>query len=220
MGASSLLQVQELVMPAGLAVVMIVPRIDRQLGFLLVGLALLMVPGWVTAVRADEPVVSAVDRLLAEDPRLSELVRRDPTLLERIEADPTLAGRLATRPPMGERLTRTLTHPLALFGFGAQFLFMMRFLVQWIASERKKRSYVPVAFWYFSIGGGVLLLIYSIQRRDPVFIMGQSLGLLIYTRNLFLIRGRAQVYRDRLANRVDRRPTDSPAQPTESASAV
>ncbi len=76
-----------------------------------------------------------------------------------------------------------------LLGFVAQALFMMRFVVQWIASEKAKRSVVPVAFWFFSLGGGVLLLIYAIQRQDPVFIAGQGLGLLIYLRNLALIRG-------------------------------
>jgi lipid-A-disaccharide synthase-like uncharacterized protein len=72
-------------------------------------------------------------------------------------------------------------------GFIAQFMFSMRFVVQWIASERVGRSIVPVAFWFFSIGGGTLLLIYSIQRQDPVFIAGQALGLIIYARNLWLI---------------------------------
>ncbi|ODN70136.1 lipid-A-disaccharide synthase N-terminal domain-containing protein [Methylobrevis pamukkalensis] len=72
-------------------------------------------------------------------------------------------------------------------GFVAQFLFMMRFVVQWIASERARRSVVPVAFWFFSLGGGVLLLVYAVQRQDPVFIAGQALGLLIYLRNLSLI---------------------------------
>ncbi|MEM8839456.1 MAG: lipid-A-disaccharide synthase N-terminal domain-containing protein [Pseudomonadota bacterium] len=72
-------------------------------------------------------------------------------------------------------------------GFVAQFLFMMRFLVQWIASERVGKSIVPVAFWFFSVGGGTLLLIYAISRQDPVFIAGQSLGLIIYFRNLWLI---------------------------------
>ena len=72
-------------------------------------------------------------------------------------------------------------------GLIAQFMFMMRFVVQWIASERVGRSIVPVAFWFFSIGGGTLLLIYSIIRQDPVFIAGQSLGLIIYFRNLYLI---------------------------------
>jgi lipid-A-disaccharide synthase-like uncharacterized protein len=74
-----------------------------------------------------------------------------------------------------------------LLGFVAQFFFSMRFVVQWVASERAKRSVVPVAFWFFSLGGGGLLLIYAIQRQDPVFIAGQSLGLFIYIRNLWLI---------------------------------
>lgn len=72
-------------------------------------------------------------------------------------------------------------------GLIAQALFMMRFVVQWIASERAKRSVVPVAFWFFSLGGGLLLLVYAIQREDPVFILGQALGLFIYIRNLWLI---------------------------------
>lgn len=72
-------------------------------------------------------------------------------------------------------------------GFVAQFLFMMRFLVQWIASERVGRSIVPVAFWFFSIGGGSLLFVYALYRQDPVFIAGQGLGLIIYFRNLWLI---------------------------------
>lgn len=74
-----------------------------------------------------------------------------------------------------------------IWGFVAQFMFMMRFVVQWIASERAKRSIVPIAFWFFSLAGGVLLLIYAIIRQDPVFIAGQGLGLLIYSRNLWLI---------------------------------
>ena len=72
-------------------------------------------------------------------------------------------------------------------GFGAQALFASRFLVQWIASEREGRSVIPVAFWYISLFGGIMLLAYAIWRRDPVFILGQSTGALIYTRNLFLI---------------------------------
>jgi len=73
------------------------------------------------------------------------------------------------------------------FGLFAQTLFFMRFLVQWIASERRKESYIPVEFWFLSLFGGLGLLIYSIQRRDPVFIMGQSVGVFIYVRNLTLI---------------------------------
>lgn len=72
-------------------------------------------------------------------------------------------------------------------GFFAQFLFMMRFVVQWIASERARRSVVPEMFWYFSIGGGLLLLAYSIYRVDPVYMFGQGLGLIIYGRNLYFV---------------------------------
>lgn len=74
-----------------------------------------------------------------------------------------------------------------LFGFVAQVMFMMRFLVQWIASERARRSVVPVAFWFFSVAGGALLFVYAIQRKDPVFIAGQGAGLFIYLRNIWLI---------------------------------
>jgi lipid-A-disaccharide synthase-like uncharacterized protein len=74
------------------------------------------------------------------------------------------------------------------FGLAGQLLFTARFLVQWIASERARRSVVPVAFWYFSMGGGVMLLAYAIYRADPVFILGQIMGVFIYARNLWLIR--------------------------------
>jgi len=72
-------------------------------------------------------------------------------------------------------------------GFIAQALFTMRFVVQWIASERAGRSVVPMAFWLFSIGGGVLLLVYALYRKDPVFIAGQSLGVFVYARNLYFV---------------------------------
>src|ERR1700684_2722753 len=72
-------------------------------------------------------------------------------------------------------------------GFLAQGLFTARFLVQWIASERAGKSVIPVAFWFFSIGGGALLLVYALYRRDPVFIAGQALGLVVYVRNLYFI---------------------------------
>ncbi len=72
-------------------------------------------------------------------------------------------------------------------GFLGQAMFGARFLVQWIASERRKQSVVPKAFWYLSLLGGLTLLTYAIHRRDPVFIVGQLTGVLIYTRNLWLI---------------------------------
>ncbi len=74
-----------------------------------------------------------------------------------------------------------------LFGLFGQCLFAGRFIVQWIASEKARRSVVPVMFWYFSIGGGAVLFSYAVWRGDPVFILGQSLGLFIYLRNLWLI---------------------------------
>jgi lipid-A-disaccharide synthase-like uncharacterized protein len=73
-------------------------------------------------------------------------------------------------------------------GFGGQALFMARFVIQWFVSERERRSVIPVSFWYFSILGSVVLLVYAVHRRDPVFMAGQLLGVLIYLRNLHLIR--------------------------------
>lgn len=72
-------------------------------------------------------------------------------------------------------------------GFLGQGLFSARFIVQWLKSKREKKSVFPVAFWYFSIAGGVTLLAYAVYRRDPVFIIGQVAGLFIYLRNLYLI---------------------------------
>lgn len=72
-------------------------------------------------------------------------------------------------------------------GFGGQLLFMLRFVVQWITSELRGKSIVPIYFWYFSIGGATILLLYAIHIEDPVFIVGQSGGLIIYIRNLMLI---------------------------------
>jgi len=72
-------------------------------------------------------------------------------------------------------------------GLLGQACFSARFLVQWIASERRRQSVVPVYFWHFSIAGGMVLLAYAIHRKDPVFILGQAVGLIIYARNLYLI---------------------------------
>jgi lipid-A-disaccharide synthase-like uncharacterized protein len=76
-------------------------------------------------------------------------------------------------------------------GFAGQACFTSRFLVQWLVSERQKKSIIPLAFWYFSIMGGATLLSYAIYRKDPVFIIGQSTGLIIYFRNLYFIRREA-----------------------------
>jgi lipid-A-disaccharide synthase-like uncharacterized protein len=74
-----------------------------------------------------------------------------------------------------------------ILGFAAQGLFTMRFVVQWIASERAGRSVIPMAFWIFSISGGLLLLVYALYRKDPVFIAGQAFGVFVYLRNLYFV---------------------------------
>ena len=88
---------------------------------------------------------------------------------------------------MFAELIRNLTL-WSVVGFLGQIVFMGRFVVQWIASERSGRSVVPVAFWYLSILGSLILLTYALVRADPVFVVGQALGSVIYVRNLMLIR--------------------------------
>lgn len=86
-------------------------------------------------------------------------------------------------------------------GFAAQLMFSMRFIVQWIASERARQSIVPEMFWYFSFAGGLMLFAYAIYRMDPVFILGQGSGLFIYARNIhFIWRGKCRS--DRPTERV------------------
>lgn len=73
-------------------------------------------------------------------------------------------------------------------GFVGQGLFSMRFIIQWLASEKAKKSVIPFSFWILSLSGSVFLLIYAIYKRDPVFILGQAPNVLIYSRNIYLIR--------------------------------
>jgi lipid-A-disaccharide synthase-like uncharacterized protein len=84
----------------------------------------------------------------------------------------------------------TTAHIWLLIGFFGQGMFFMRFVVQWIASEKSKQSVMPVAFWYFSVFGGAITLVYVIYRNDWPLIAGQATGLLIYSRNLWFIHGR------------------------------
>ena len=90
-------------------------------------------------------------------------------------------------------------------GFLGQALFSARFIIQWFVSEKAKESIVPIAFWYFSILGGMTLLTYAIWRRDPVIICGQAGGLMIYARNLWFIHSKR-------ARDADKVPTDSDAE--------
>jgi lipid-A-disaccharide synthase-like uncharacterized protein len=78
--------------------------------------------------------------------------------------------------------------PWIIFGFFAQFIFFLRFVVQWWASEKEKKSVIPMSFWYLSIIGSVLILVYAIRQRDIVFITAQALALIIYFRNIVLRR--------------------------------
>jgi lipid-A-disaccharide synthase-like uncharacterized protein len=74
-----------------------------------------------------------------------------------------------------------------LLGIVGQALFAMRFIIQWLASEKEGRSVIPITFWFFSIGGGLITLVYGLYKREPVIILGQALSLFIYARNLALI---------------------------------
>ena len=78
-------------------------------------------------------------------------------------------------------------------GFVGQAFFSARFIVQWIASERRKRSVIPISFWFLSMAGSLVLLTYAIHRRDPVFMLGQAGGMLVYSRNVWMIlRGQSE----------------------------
>lgn len=93
-----------------------------------------------------------------------------------------------------ETLSSLVSGPLSttdiwlIIGFGGQAVFFARFLVQWIISERTGRSVIPDMFWYLSIAGGIILLAYAFHRNDPVFIMGQAVGLFVYVRNVMLLQ--------------------------------
>ena len=95
-------------------------------------------------------------------------------------------------------------------GFVGQGIFTARFLVQWIASEKRQESVVPLAFWWLSILGGFNLLVYAVYRRDPVFIVGQSLGMVVYVRNLMLVARKKRRASGRAACPIDSGRGDGP----------
>ena len=107
----------------------------------------------------------------------------------------------------GSELTTSEIMILVL-GFTGQSMFFMRFFVQWLYSEKHKRSLIPTAFWYFSLGGSTLLLIYAIIRRDPVFMVGQSTGFIIYIRNLRLISRERREKQAAALNETENSSTD------------
>jgi lipid-A-disaccharide synthase-like uncharacterized protein len=84
-------------------------------------------------------------------------------------------------------VTTNIWNTWVVIGFLGQAIFGGRFIIQWIASERRRESHIPVQFWWMSIIGGAITTAYAVHRRDPVFIVGQASGLLVYVRNLMLI---------------------------------
>jgi lipid-A-disaccharide synthase-like uncharacterized protein len=96
-----------------------------------------------------------------------------------------------SEPPLSTELASWLNANLnvwVLIGLVGQCMFMMRFVIQWIASERVKKSVVPDAFWYFSLAGGLIVLAYAVHKKDIVFVLGQGAGIFIYIRNIYFIR--------------------------------
>lgn len=87
--------------------------------------------------------------------------------------------------------------PMNVLGAFGQGLFASRFIIQWIASEMEGKSVIPLAFWYCSLGGGIVLLAYAVYREEPVFIAGQLPGIIVYSRNLYFI------FREKRAGRPD-----------------
>jgi len=80
-----------------------------------------------------------------------------------------------------------LMHPLGILGMIGQIMFFSRFLLQWVVSERRGESIIPIGFWYLSLCGGLLVFTYAVWQKDPVFTIGQSVGIIVYSRNLILI---------------------------------
>jgi lipid-A-disaccharide synthase-like uncharacterized protein len=77
--------------------------------------------------------------------------------------------------------------PWVIFGFAGQAMFSMRFIVQWLVSEKRGECVIPEIFWYFSLAGGMALFVYAVKQHDPVFMLGQGIGLFVYLRNIYFI---------------------------------
>lgn len=167
---------------------------------------------FVRAEPAARPPAQAADNYSAERAHLLDHISSDALSGEEAQAWLQFAEDIKKHAkeemPLTARLTRALANPWVLFGFAAQSTFMMRFVVQIIASEKKKKSHVPVAFWYLSLAGGLMLFVYAVRLRDPVFMLGQGLGLIIYARNLVLISRRSSRLRVLLAERNSRAALD------------
>ncbi len=111
-------------------------------------------------------------------------------LAQQIEAGATMIAIALTTimPFLPDSLVDQPEKIMIVVGFAGQGLFAMRFIIQWLTSEKQAKSVIPIAFWYFSIGGGSVLFLYAVWREDLVFMSGQGLGLFIYLRNLYFVR--------------------------------
>ena len=111
-------------------------------------------------------------------------------LAQQIEAGATMVAIALTTimPFLPASLVDQPEKIMIVVGFAGQGLFAMRFIIQWLTSEKQAKSVIPIAFWYFSIGGGSVLFLYAVWREDLVFMSGQGLGLFIYLRNLYFVR--------------------------------
>jgi lipid-A-disaccharide synthase-like uncharacterized protein len=119
-------------------------------------------------------------------------------LSEQIEVAAVFVAKVLTTilPFLPDTLVDQPESILIVVGFAGQGLFAMRFIIQWLSSEKQAKSVIPVAFWYFSIGGGSVLFLYAIWRQDLVFMSGQGLGLFIYLRNLYFVRRSSRINED------------------------
>lgn len=157
--------------------------------------------------RIDAELAPEIERALASDSKLRRAERAYQEALEkalqRIAPDKKdlIAKRAELRATVDASIPRQTDWKEVLWiavGLLGQGCFTARFLVQWIVSERERRSVIPLGFWYLSLAGGMILLSYAIYRRDPVFILGQSTGVFVYSRNLVLIaRQRSKAYADK-----------------------
>jgi lipid-A-disaccharide synthase-like uncharacterized protein len=156
------------------------------------------------AVHRRDPVIAAGQLLgLAIYFRNLEFIRRDSGHTRGISWFPPWLGLSLLAVAVGYSFgPDSASRPLQVdgfwttFGFAGQFLFTSRFVVQWLASERTRRSVTPIHFWYLSIVGSLMLLIYAVSILDPVIILGQSLGFVVYLRNLVLLRRSGWVSRE------------------------
>lgn len=159
---------------------------------------------WPPLVRADGPT-DEFERTRQEiEKHVSEGELSQDEVTEWIEFAENVKSTVKRNLTPWDRLVRAVRDPWVFFGLAAQATFMMRFVLQIVASERKKKSYVPIGFWYLSIIGGSMLFVYALQLRDPVFVLGQGLGIFIYTRNLMLIYRRRGAFQDSKALRQQR----------------